>query len=88
LERLRQGIRDLHGCESAHPASIAVHETVEGKTVWQEIVEVFTLIGHPTAKHAYAWSYENEGGKWHHVVVLEITPINSAYDAVRTYYSG
>ena len=64
-------------------ASIAVHETFEGKTVWKGIVEVFSLADHQTAKNAYAWSYENDTGKMRHVAVLEVPPINSPVDAVR-----
>src|SRR4029450_11949988 len=65
--------------------SIAVHETFEGKTVWQGVVEAFSLPTHPKAKKAYAWSYKNDAGEVHHVAVLGVPPINSAYDAVRAY---
>jgi len=85
LGKLKKTILDLHGCDSAHAASIAVHETFEGKTVWQGIVEVFSLVNHPKAKDAYAWTYKNDAGELRHVAVLGVPPINSAYYAVRAY---
>jgi len=85
LGKLKKAIFDLHGCDSAHAASIAVHETFERKTVWRGTVEVFSLINHPTAKDAYAWSYETDAGETRYVAVLGVPPINSAYDAVRAY---
>jgi len=85
LGKLKKAISDLHGCESFHKASIAVHETFEGKTVWQGVVEIFSLVNHPKAKEAYAWNYKNDDGELRHVAVLGVPPINSAYDAVRAY---
>ena len=82
IERLKKAIRDLHGCDSFHAASIAVNETFEGKTVWQAVVEVFSLLNHPKAKEAYAWSYEADTAKGRYVAVLGVPPINSTHDAV------
>jgi len=47
------------------------------------VVEVFSLVDHPTAKTAYAWIYKNDAGKLRHVAVLEVLPVNSPQDAVR-----
>ena len=85
LGKLKKTILDLHGCDSFHAASIAVHEIFEGKTVWQGVVEIFSLINHPKAKEAYAWSYKNAAGELRDVAVLGVPPINSANDAVRAY---
>jgi hypothetical protein len=85
IEQLKTAIRDLHGCESMHEGSIAINETFQGKAVWQGVVEVFSLINHPAAKRAYAWSYKNDAGKMSHVAVLEVPPIASSRDAVRAY---
>ncbi len=49
IEELRDVIRRLHGAEPVHVESVAVKETFKGQTVWEGIVEVFDLIGHPTA---------------------------------------
>ena len=48
-DRLRKAIRDLNGVESTHVRSERVHETFQGQTVWEGVVEVFALKGHPKA---------------------------------------
>jgi hypothetical protein len=85
LEKLKKAILDLHGCDGIHAGSIAVHETFQGKTVWQGIVEVCFLPNHPKAREAYAWSYKADTGETRYVAVLGVPPIKSANDAVRAY---
>ena len=63
LKSLKKAILDLHGCKSTWVKSVPVKEVFEGETVWEGIVQVFDLIGHPKAKRCYAWSYELEGSK-------------------------
>ncbi len=85
IESLRKGILDLHGCEALHIGSARVHETVQGRTVWRGMVEIFTVKGHPQAKIAYAWSHASgEGNKDEQILaVLGIPPVISARTAVR-----
>jgi hypothetical protein len=73
----------LHGAEATHVESVAVKETFHGKTVWEGIVEVFDLRGHPKASRVYAWTHDVDGAKKRHVTVLHIAPITSAVEAVR-----
>ena len=85
IERLQLTINHLHGCDSKHIESVPVHEVFRGQTVWQGIVEVFSLSGHPKAKKAYAWSHregKNDQGE-RIVTVLEIPPVESPVTAVR-----
>ena len=82
-ERLRRAIRDLHGVESTHLRSEPVHETFQGQTVWEGVVEVFRLKSHPKALFAYAWSHETDEGGRCYVAVLGVDPIKGARDAVR-----
>ncbi|TMA32908.1 MAG: hypothetical protein E6J79_18610 [Deltaproteobacteria bacterium] len=82
-ERLRKTIRDLHGVESSHLRSARVQEVFEGQTVWEGVVEVFALKGHPKAGLAYAWSCETDDGGRRYVAVLGVHPIKTAQDAVR-----
>ena len=82
-ERLRKAIRDLHGVESTHLRSESVHETFQGETAWEGVVEVFRLKSHPKALLAYAWSHETDEGGRRYVAVLGVLPIKSAQDAVR-----
>lgn len=83
IEELREVIRRLHGVDSRHVASVPVKETFQGKTVWEGVVEVFDLIGHPKAQKAYAWAHDADGGKKRHVTVLHMDSITSPVLAVR-----
>lgn len=82
IEELREAIRRLHGVESRHLESVPVIEKFQGKTVWQGVVEVFELIGHPKAPMAYAWSHD-ANGKTRHVAVLHMDQVTSPILAVR-----
>ena len=85
IGELQDVIRRLHGVDSEHVASIPVKETFQGKTVWDGIVEVFDLKGHPTAFRIYAWAHDTDdpANPRRHVTVLHSHPIKSAQDAVR-----
>jgi hypothetical protein len=67
--------------------SVPVKEVFEGKTMWEGIVEVFELVGHPKASRIYAWSHETDDPKKlrRHVTVLHIAPITSPKAAVRAH---
>jgi hypothetical protein len=85
LKELQDVIRRLHGVESEHVESVPVKETFQGRTVWEGIVEVFDLKGHPTAFRVYAWSHDTDDPEnpKRHVAVLHSHPIKSAQDAVK-----
>ena len=85
IEELRNVIRKLHGVESTHRQSVPVKEAFNGETIWDGIVEVFELHGHPKATHAYAWSHETDDPRQprRSVTVLKIPPAVSPETAVR-----
>jgi hypothetical protein len=85
LEELKDVIRRLHGATAAHVESVPVKETFNGQTVWEGIVEVFDLDGHPTAHRVYAWAHDTDDAAKpvRHVTVLHLHPIKSAADAVK-----
>ena len=85
IEELRDVIRKLHGVDSTHRESVPVKEVFKGKTVWEGIVEVFDLHGHPKANTAYAWSHEtdNPNKPRRSVTVLHVPPAVSPITAVR-----
>ncbi len=83
IDDLRSVIRKLHGCEAVHVSTMPVHETFEGKTVWQGEVEVFDIAGHPKASQCYAWRYQDDDGKLHYTAVLKLPPVQSPQDAVK-----
>jgi hypothetical protein len=83
-ENLRATVESLHGCMATLAQSVPVKETFGGKTVWDGIVHVFKLTGHPTATRAYAWSSPIEGSdKRRFFAVLHVPPIMSPVEAVR-----
>lgn len=85
LEELRDVIRRVHGADATHVESVPVKEIFQGKTVWEGIVEVFDLVGHPTAFRVYAWTHDTDDPEHprRHVTILHSHPIKSAQDAVK-----
>ncbi len=85
IEELQQVIHRLHGVHSTHVQSVPVKEEFQGQTVWDGIVEVFELHGHPKATHAYAWTHDSDDPKQprRSVTVLKIPPAVSPIAAVR-----
>lgn len=83
-DQLREAVQNMHGGTATLAQSVPVRETFEGKTVWEGVVHVFDLAGHPTATRAYAWPFPIEGSdKPRYVAVLHTDRINSPLQAVR-----
>jgi hypothetical protein len=87
IEELRDVIQQLHGTEATHRESVPVKEVFNGETVWDGIVEVFHLEGHPQANTAYAWFHDtgDPAKPAQHVTVLHVPPVVSALTAVRAF---
>jgi hypothetical protein len=85
IEELKDVIRKLHGVESTHRQSVPVKEVFRGKTMWEGVVEVFDLHGHPEANAAYAWTHATDDPEHpkRSVTVLHIPPAVSPVTAVR-----
>jgi hypothetical protein len=86
IQLLHEAIHRGHNCEAKHVDSVPIKEEFQGKTIWEGIVEVFDLTGHPKAKQAYAWSHKAVDGVDYEVrtvVVLGIPPVDSARKAVQ-----
>jgi len=78
-------IHELHGAKASYRESVPVKEVFQGQTVWDGVVEVFDLHGHPETHRAYAWSHDTDDPKHprRHVTVLHIPPAVSPETAVR-----
>jgi hypothetical protein len=85
FKELQDVIWSLHGVASRHVERVPVTETFQGQTVWDGVVEVFELTGHPKASRAYAWSHDtgDPDKPKRHVTVLHIASVLSAIMAVR-----
>jgi hypothetical protein len=82
--QLREAVERMHGGTATLAQSVPVRETFEGKPVWEGVVHIFDLTGHPTASRAYAWSPPIEGStKRRFVAVLHQPPVDSPQAAVR-----
>jgi hypothetical protein len=81
---LRRAVERMHTCKASLAQSVPVTETFESKTVWEGVVHVFDLTGHPKATRAYAWSSPIEGSdKRRFFAVLHLPPVTSPVEAVR-----
>jgi hypothetical protein len=84
IDHLKIAIESQHGGLATFTQSVPVRETHNGQTVWEGVVHVFDLEGHPEATRAYAWSSPIEGSdKRRFFAVLHIGAMKSPADAVR-----
>jgi hypothetical protein len=85
IQELRDMIHHLHGAQASHVESVPVKESFQGNTIWDGIVEVFTLKGHPKTDKIYAWIHhtDNPAHPKRHVTVLHIPPVVSPETAVK-----
>ena len=82
IKYIQAAVEKAAGCTAKHVESSAVVEIFRGQTMWEGIVEVFDLIGHPKAKRAYGWG-DGQGNNARYTAVLEIPPVDSPNTAVR-----
>jgi hypothetical protein len=79
--QLRSAVESQHGGTAILVQSVPVRETHAGTVVWEGVVHVFELTGHPVANR---WSSPIEGSdKRRFFAVLQHGPVNSPLDAVR-----
>jgi hypothetical protein len=83
-DQLKEAVENMHHCKARMVQSTPVTEAHNGATVWEGLVHVFDLTGHPTATRAYAWSSPIKGSdKRRFFAVLHQGAIKSPADAVR-----
>ena len=87
IKELGETIYSLHGAKAKHAKSVPVKEVFNGQTVWDGVVEVFDLTGHPKTDKAYAWAHDTDDPRHpkRHVTVLHIPPATSPELAVRVF---
>jgi len=85
VDQLRQSVEGQHGGKAVLVEAVPVKETWQGKTVWEGVVHVYDLEGHPRATRAYAWSHlvGDTGERRRFYAVLHLGGIRSPLDAVR-----
>jgi len=88
VDQFKQVIEKSYECKARHVASKAIIEGFEGQVVWDGVVEVFDLLGHPKAQRCYAFYFVEDSGRKVIKTVLGIPPVDSEVSAVRTAIAG
>jgi len=85
ISELKDALKRFHGVKAKHKESVPVKETFQGQTIWDGVVEVFEIKGHPKASKAYAWTHDTDAPRHpkRQVTVLHIPPVISPETAVR-----
>ncbi len=78
VSEFQLAIQETHGSRSQLLTREHVHETFEGKTVWEGEVLVFGLLSHPSSSKCYAWEVDGRV-----TAVLHEPPVDSPLAAVR-----
>ena len=84
LPALQEAVERTHGGKATFAQTVPIRETFQGQPVWEGVVHVFDLDGHPQATRAYAWSSAVEGSdRRRFYAVLQLGAIRTPLDAVR-----
>ena len=84
IAELKRAVEAQHGCQATVFQSVPIKETFGRNTVWEGVVHIFSLTGHPAARRAYAWSSPLEGSDERgFFAVLHQPPAMSPVEAVR-----
>ncbi len=82
ITNIQKAVEKAAECPAKHLESVAVVEGFRDQTIWEGVVEIFTLHGHAKAKRAYGWQ-TGQGADAQFTAVLEIPPVDSPNTAVR-----
>jgi hypothetical protein len=84
IDQLQRAVESMHSCRATLAQTVPVREEFQSEPVWEGVVHVFDVEGHPTATRAYAWSSSIEGSERRRFfAVLALGAIQSPVDAVR-----
>ena len=84
IEELQETVERMHDCRARLREVVLVSEAFQGQSVWEGVVHVFDLEGHPTASLCYAWSSPVEGSERRRFyAVLHKPPVTTPANAVR-----
>ncbi len=82
--QLRHAVHAQHGGKATLVTKLPIKDIHDGQTVWEGVVYIFDLEGHPGATGANAWSSLVEGSANRRFFsVLHLDGIRSPLDAVR-----
>jgi len=86
IQELQEFIYKMHGVQSMHIDRVRVTQILDDDTVWDGIIEVFEMNGHPKAPIVYAWAQNTRKPGKSKVVfaVLHLDQVDSPEAAVKT----
>ena len=81
---LQQAVERRYACVAVPIKEAPVRKRVDGKTVWEGLVEILELVDHPKAIRAYAWFSSDEESPAARTIatILHSPQISSAKKAV------
>ena len=77
MNLLQAAIEREHNCIAVHLRTVPVTQTLAGKVIWANDVEVFRLQSHSEVKNCFAWLDLEQSGELRYVIVLETLHISS-----------
>jgi hypothetical protein len=85
IESLQKAVEQLHDCRATHVEDVIVLQKFGSDTVWDCVVSIFSIKGHPKSDKCYAWSSPVEGSRFkrRNYAVLKIPPIDTPLKAVQ-----
>ena len=83
IDDVKRAVEHTANSTAEHLESVPVIETFRGQTVWEGMVEVFSITNPPPAR-AYGWAVD-AGGEPEYVAVLGKPPIDNPLAAVRAW---
>jgi hypothetical protein len=79
-------LSEKHGFTLSHRESVPIKEVFQGTTVWDGVVHVFNLFGHPQTDRLYAWWHDTGDPKNPKLItVLHIHPATTPLSAVQAF---
>ena len=82
IQLLQEAVQRLYKCEALYMETVVVHEKFQNKTIWEGVVDVFKLHGHPKSNRCFAWIQHN-GNSVRYVALLDSAGVTSPATAVR-----
>jgi len=82
IDNIRNALETIERCKATHVESVPVREMFGEKTVWEGVVEVFSVTGMPGISRCYAWTFLDDKES-RFVTVRGTPPVTDAQTAVR-----
>ena len=82
---LKEAVEAKHGSKATFLQAVPVHYAFRGPMVWEGVVHVFDLEGHPRASRVYAWAeaFGPEGKERRYWAILHEGPVQAPMDAIK-----